>query len=124
MKQFFRLLLISFGLLVLLGLNEKQSGDSIPDLLESPALAYQDLSAFFTASSAYDAAALQTGPLMRHLPEHLRKAFIQQEQTISTGIHTHILSNRDRYMEFSPGNLKKTGHAIHLSAQKGDPPPA
>lgn len=122
MKQFFRLLLISFGLLLLLGLNEKQSGDSVADLLESSTLTYQDLSACITASSVYDAAALQTGPLMRHLPKHQRKAFIQQEQTISTGIHTHILSSRDQYMEFSPGNLKKTGHAIHLSAQKGDPP--
>lgn len=122
MKQFFRLLLISFGLLLLLGLNEKQSGDSIPDLPESSTLTYQDLSAYITASSANDAAALQTGPLKRHLPKHQRKDFFQQEQTISTGIHTHLLSSKDHYMEFSPGNHMKTGHAIHLSTHRGDPP--
>lgn len=122
MKQFFRLLFISFGLLLVLGLNEKQSGESDSALTESYALKYQELSACPPASSAYDAEVLLPAPAMKLVPEPGGQGVIQHEQTISTGIHTHILSSRDQYMEFRPGNQMKTGYAMHLSATKGDPP--
>ncbi len=118
MKQFFRLLLISFGLLLLLGLNYKKSGESDAVLTESYALTHPKLSACLPASSANDAETFLTAP------GHKREAVIQHEQNISTRIHTHILSSRDRYMEFCPGNQMKTGYAMHLSVQRGDPPMA
>ena len=124
MKQFFRLLLISFGLLLLLGLNYKKSGESDAVLTESYALTHPKLSACLPASSANDAETFLTAPAMKQVPGHKREAVIQHEQNISTRIHTHILSSRDRYMEFCPGNQMKTGYAMHLSVQRGDPPMA
>jgi hypothetical protein len=121
MKQFFRLLIICFGLLLVLGLNEKQSGDSIPVTLSSSSHIFFEFSACTFLSAANGAIELWLSPHVQVLPDHYPQTKIQREHTISTGIQTHILSTRENLMEYFPGVPGKTGYFLHFPAHRGDP---
>jgi len=73
MKHFIRLLLISFGLLILLGINEKQSNNSKTDTLSISTGTFLEFCVCTPASAAVESAEGLTAAALRQLPEHFQQ---------------------------------------------------
>lgn len=121
MKPFFRLLLISFGLLLFLGLNETptEGGESGSFDVPTSSLQYEQTQLF--SGKAGETSQILYAFKLRILQEYKQDKLIPNEFSVSSGIQTQFLLTMERYLEFCPGLQGKTGFKIHLPAHRGDP---
>jgi hypothetical protein len=122
MRQFFRLLFISFGLLLLLGLNGGQSFQTGIELTDSSTLLQKENLHGIVPnenSEAFHTVLITDWSLLREGCLLLRK---HKEFVLATRIRTRLIFFRESYLKYSPGIIIKKGIHIFLPAQKVDLP--
>lgn len=123
MRHFFRLLFISFGLLLFLGINAHQStGPLENELAASLSLDISDCQAVL-AASATDAS-IPHLPFCSLTPKGQSNTKEQIELITSRELQSRLHFFVKRYREYSPGILYKKGITVKPVLQKGEISPA
>lgn len=124
MKQFFRLLLISFGLLLLLGMDSGQSHDISNNPPETTITSTFDFQAGIIPVSSTDTSLPITISQRSLIPEGFCTTIQQIESIKAALIRVRLLFFEEGYMEYAPGIPMKKGIHIFLATQKGEISPA
>jgi len=124
MKQFFRLLFISFGLLLLLGMDSGHSHDISSNSPETTITSSFDFQAGIIPASSTDASQPITISQWSLIPEGFCTTIHQIESIKASLIRARLLFFEERFMDYSPAIPMKKGVHIFQAAQKGEIYPA
>jgi hypothetical protein len=121
MNHYFRLLFVSFFLLLLMGLNESQSDDCGSSMPVEVNISQLAVHAGILPAEEW----ITSEPI---LPEvycmqalQYKENNEQWESTNSIAVQTKMICCTVEFMETRPGIAWKTGQFIHFKASKGDP---
>jgi hypothetical protein len=122
MKHYFRLLFVSSVLFILLGLNERQSGNTDRFQPTAASIEFGTFQAGILPASSIDI----SGPLLSAgfliLPRREREIERQKEEI--TSAYSLILFQwiSCRFMRYRPGIMRMAGYLLNFPAGKHDPP--
>ena len=124
MKPFFRLLFISFGLLLLLGISNSQSFDIAENPAEILALTSPDFHTGIIPGALTEVDFFFLSREWSLLPEGYCITPVQKEFITAKCIHTRLLFLKLNYREYSHEILTKQVVQIHLRGPEEDLSPA
>ena len=116
MKSFFRLLFISFGLLLLLGISNRESFDIAENPVEPFALFSQDFFPGIIPGASTEINLSVASSEWSILPKEYCTTPVQKEFITAKCIQTRLLFFELKYGEYSHKILTKQGVQIHLQA--------
>lgn len=119
MKQFFQLLTICFGLLLILGVSGYQNEQKASTATESDNITLLDTPSGIIpeASTELPLPLFSRWTLLNNAPCSL----IQEHEFITTAaVRTKYLFFRERFLEYSPGIAEKKGILLILPSPEGD----
>jgi len=121
MKPFFRLLFISFGLLLLLGISNSQSFDIAENPVETLALTSPDFFPGLTPGTLTEAGLPFLSSEWSLLKEGYCSTPLQKEFITAKCIQTQLRLLELNYGEYSIKILTKQGIQFHLQSPENDP---